>query len=277
MGDSEIGGKSLLILVFLATIILTSIFVKTYFNDQTQIVFCDVGQGDGAYIRIKNQYDILVDAGPDKRILDCLGKYMPFYDRTIELAILTHLQKDHVGGFIELLNRYGVKHIFTVQENPPTKTVQDLKTLIATKKIPVSYPHVGQTVDILDAKLSFFWPPKNFVPVSPSQENQFALVFFFNEKNKKALFTSDIDASVLKKLLQQPKQTIDILKIPHHGSKYGLDQTIFRLADIREGVISVGINNSYGHPAKQIINLLKALKINIRRTDKEGNIIYTLD
>ena len=73
---------------------------------RTQVVFCDVGQGDGAYIRTENNIDIVIDAGKSKNILTCLGKYMPFYDRKIELVILTHPELDHYGGLIDVFKNY---------------------------------------------------------------------------------------------------------------------------------------------------------------------------
>lgn len=71
--------------------IVSIIFVESILDKSTKIVFCDVGQGDEIYIRVKNKIDIVIDAGPDKRMLDCLGKFMPFYDKKIEIAIISHI------------------------------------------------------------------------------------------------------------------------------------------------------------------------------------------
>ena len=74
-----------------------------FFDGKLHIVFCDVGQGDAIYIRTPKAFDILVDGGPDDSILSCLSNHMPFWDRKIDLVILTHPHADHLNGLIPLL------------------------------------------------------------------------------------------------------------------------------------------------------------------------------
>src|SRR3972149_6329793 len=90
-------------------ILLTSYFFSLP-DGKLHIIFCDVGQGDAAYIRTPNNQDMLIDGGPDDKVLSCLGRHMPFYDRTIDVVVLTHPQKDHLQGLISVVERYTVKY-----------------------------------------------------------------------------------------------------------------------------------------------------------------------
>jgi len=288
MFESPLSKFSLFLSLFLSLLILIVILSASLLSDPAKVVFCDVGQGDAAYIRIKNHTDILVDAGPERKILDCLGKYMPFYDRTIELAIVSHPQKDHFGGLVYILDRYDTKKIWMSEIYNSSKTFATLLDKIATKDILLEYPKAGETADLSRAKIEFLWPSNDFLlansvidPATHSQlrrsgkdPNDFSLIFTFSTDGNIFLFTGDASASILNKLSNQSKIKSDILKIPHHGSKYALAVEFLELADPRYGVISVGSKNSYGHPAPEVLKSLEERKIIIRRTDKEGDIIF---
>lgn len=237
------------------------------------MVFCDVGQGDGAYIRIKNRVDVIIDAGPDRRILNCLGRYMPFYDRTIELAFISHDQKDHFGGFEYLLDRYRIKRIFMPDLMTSLQSFKQLKEKMRTKKTVTKTLSAGNHIQVGKDIFSIIWPHEHCVT---QDNNECSLIFMFQEAATKILFTGDETPKILNGLSKQSIQNTTILKIPHHGSKNGLTEKFLRLADPAVAVISVGKRNAYGHPAKEILDLLESLKTKIRRTDIEGNIVFKL-
>ncbi len=237
------------------------------------IVFCDVGQGDGAYIRIKNKVDVVIDAGPDRQILNCLGKHMPIFDRKIELAILSHHDKDHYGGFLHLVDRYQIDNFFTISYRFDSETYKQLEKNIKDKHINYQHAYQGENIEILKDTFRFYWPPKD---LKSYDSNDYSLIFLFQESNFRLLFTGDASPLVMNRLLNQPLNNIDILKIPHHGSKNGLTQEFLDLADPTAAVISVGKNNSYNHPSKEVLDMLKAENINIKRTDMDGDIKFNL-
>jgi competence protein ComEC len=283
MNPSPLSKKDIIKTIIFTGLIIFFIVILQTNDKQTKIVFCDVGQGDATYIRIKNQIDVLIDAGPDKKILNCLGRHMPFWDRKIELVIISHPQKDHFGGLPSLIDRYQIEKIFFSQVDNQSQIFQRLKEKIDIKKIAVYYPTAGTKVKILDSRLIFYWPTEEFTKNKiGSDVNDYSLVFVFIQNHSKILFTGDASPLVFSRLLNQPKNDLDylkqtdILKIPHHGSKNGLTQKFLRLASPLVGVISVGKYNSYGHPHRQILDMLKAQKVQIRRTDEEGDIVFKL-
>jgi len=277
------------------------LFVNYYFfwhafNQKTKIVFCDVGQGDASYIRVKNKIDVLIDAGPDKKILSCLGRHMPFWDKKIEIGIISHPQKDHFGGFLFLLDRYQIEKIFLPPLDNKSQSFQRLKEKIIKKSIQINLITNEKNLKIAGSNLVFIWPNAEFLAknlifdkknysdnilgTSTLDDNNFSIVCLFQEEDFKALFTGDASPLVLNSLINKGKnhliENVNLLKIPHHGSKNGLTKNFLMLTKPQLAVISVGKNNSYGHPHEEIIAMLKAQKIKIRRTDEEGEIIFKI-
>jgi competence protein ComEC len=279
MNPSPISKKDIVKIIIFATLIISLILIFQINDKQTKIVFCDVGQGDATYMRIKNQVDVLIDAGPNKKVLNCLGRYMPFWDRKIEVALLTHHDSDHWGGYKDIVNRYQIDQFITINHQFDTKTYQQFTNEINRKKIIYRFVKKNDRILILKDQFIVYWPPDEY---KSSDSNDYSLIFVFVENDFKVLFTGDASPLVFYRLLNQSKNNlahlkrINILKVPHHGSKNGLIKEFLQLADPQVAVISVGKNNPYGHPHQQILEMLKAQKVQIRRTDIEGNIVFKL-
>ncbi len=285
MFESPVKIRGLILFSFFSFMIIFFIFLSSFFDERTKIVFCNVGQGDGAYIRIKNKIDVLIDAGPDQKILSCLGKYMPFWDRKIELIFISHNQKDHFGGLNYILDRYQIGTVFLVNDlNASLQSFKRLKQKIIDKKIKIQEAFAGKIIQAVqphrldEAKFTMIWPIRN---LSSNNDNDFSNILLFEENNPPAggfrlLFTGDASPFVLGRLSHDSLEKVDILKVPHHGSKNGLTKKFLELADPSIAVISVGKNNSYGHPHQRVLNMLKAKNIKILRTDIDGDIIFKL-
>jgi len=273
--ESPVSKRTVFLAIIFSLFVSLIIFFNNYFDERTKIVFCNVGQGDGAYIRIKNKIDVLIDAGPDQKILSCLGKYMPFWDRKIELAFLSHPNRDHYNGYFFILDRYKIDKFITVDSPIVSKTYKKLLSKISGKNIRVLFKYSGDkiTLEMGESRLAptifFLWPPKNF---TSNNDNDFSSVILFNS----LLFTGDASPFVLGRLSHGAIGNVNVLKVPHHGSKNGLTKKFLDLADPSIAVISVGKNNSYGHPSSKVLDMLKAKNIDIRRTDVEGDIIFKL-
>jgi len=274
MNPSPLTKKTFFLSLLLATVIIT-IQIAFITNDKTaKIVFCNVGQGDAAYIRLSNQTDILIDSGPDNKILECLGKHMPFYDKSIELAILSHSQKDHYGGYLSLVDRYDIKK-FIISPLSENKKITYRQLLAKLKKTKTTIFYADNTTKFTINKDVFYfcWPAADFIP---KDDNETSLILIWQNNNFKAMFTGDAPASVLYRLPKESVRNIDILKIPHHGSKYGITKKILQLMHPEVAVISAGKNNPHGHPSKEVLEMLKSLKIKVKRTDVEGDIVFRL-
>jgi competence protein ComEC len=231
---------------------------------QPRVVFCDVGQGDGAYIRLRNHTDILIDTGPaNNKILACLGKHMPFYDRTIEYVILTHPQSDHEGSFPELKKRYTIKRVFAIYTHTSIQT---------NTQVPLR----GQRLILPGASLRFLSPAPSRLRLPKGDTNDLAILTELISKNTRVIFTADASSTLLNSLTLASFNGYTVLKIPHHGSAKSISTRFLRLAHPALTVISVGKGNPHGHPSTKLLDLLKALSIPVRRTDLEGDIVIPL-
>lgn len=272
-------GKVSFILVGLLMIIISLHTAFSYmFDHKTRVVFCDVGQGDGAYLRINNRIDVLIDAGPEHTITQCLGKYMPFYDRTIEFAFVSHHHADHYGGFTDVIQRYRIE---TLLVNIPLEPTAEFSSFIHTAKskhVTIKPFLQGDTLRVADARFDGKWPTQSVMDKSTSNvnPNDLSQVIHFTQRSMTILFTGDITQESDKRLLQQPGFEALVLKIPHHGSANGLTRELLSLAHSRVAVISVGKKNRYGHPSSAILKYLKSQGIKVLRTDELQNISFLL-
>lgn len=268
---------------FLSGVVIGGILLFSFFlslpDGKLHVVFCNVGQGDAAYIRTPNNQDMLIDGGPDNKVLSCLGKYMPFYDRAIDLVLLTHPQKDHLQGLISVVERYTVKHFVIGVVGNETEGYRKLVEAIQKKKVPTRNLYLGDTFSLGSVKFSVLWPERSWVSdksvlglSTDTGLNSFSYFLHLSYGSFDALFTGDGDSRIQPEIMRQANlPDIEVLKFPHHGSKTGILPEFLDKIHPELAVISVG-KNSYGHPSKEAIELLSNRAIRIKRTDEDGNV-----
>ena len=260
-----------------------------------RFITCDVGQGDGMLLVSPSGKQIVVDGGPGTKITDCLSANMPFWDRTVELVVATHAQKDHMEGLLEVLSRYKVKMIATTKVNNGSELYRAWEKAVKEEKAKVYVAKKGDQI-ILDHQqgptlkqgqtlsMDVLWPP--FAKASeggPSTEqwwerpprdlNEAAIVLRANYGGFCAYLTADIPKETLQGLIDKKCQ---ILKISHHGSKSGTNQEILDKVNPQIAVIQVG-KNSFGHPTKEVLDMLVSKGVKTVRTDTNGVIEIEID
>lgn len=237
-----------------------------------EIDFIDVGQGDSMLIK-KDQTKYLIDTGGTvfgdfdvgKRIL--LPYLVKTGNRDIEGVIITHFDKDHYGALESVINNINIEQVLVGSDIPDLILKQKLIDL----KIPVAKIAKGSSI-IIDnnTRLDVLYPEYNIRP--SKKENDNSLVILLESYGKRILFTGDIEAPVERKLVSQGIESVDILKIPHHGSKSSSTDDFISMLSPQVSIISVGRNNSYGHPSKEVVQRLENLGTKIYRTDTMGLI-----
>lgn len=296
MFNTPFSKRSLFTSIIISFIILFTLLLQAILQKHTRIVFCDVGQGDSIYIRTFNNVDILIDAGPSKSVLNCLGKHMPFFDRTIELAFISHPQKDHYGGYIDILDRYSIAKMILSPVDNQNQSFGELENKLFELHVPVDILLQGDKITISNnSVITFIWPTKDYIAndslsrtdsttdvlgLSTTRKdlNSFSQIFTYSEGNFDILFTGDISPKVLDSLANDSEHlqsAIEILKIPHHGSKNGLTSSFFDVINPQLSVISVGKNNSFGHPSKETLSLLE--NHTYLTTAHEGDIVIEVE
>ncbi len=274
----RVAGIGLILLV-----LLSGIFVFEYskFNHgKFHLVFCDVGQGDAIFIRTPKGSDILIDGGPDDSVLSCLAGHMPFWDRDLELVILTHPHADHLNGLISVSKRYRIISFATENLKNRSRGFSALMEILEKQNIKISYIYAGDRFVLRDGvTIEIVGPSKEFIQkTSPDgfigERREFASVESLVEyKNFVVLLTGDSQAVELKEaIFEGLLKDIDALHVPHHGSKTGLSSEILDFVKPELAIISVDSNNRYGHPDKSIHEMLRNKGIKILRTDRDGEI-----
>jgi len=184
MEELNISKKQIILILTFSFFTFFGYFLFQNLDSKTKIVFCDVGQGDAAYIRVKNKVDVLIDAGPDRKILTCLGKHMPFWDKKIELAFLSHPNKDHYQGFFFINERYKIERFVTVESPFVSPSYKNLIETLKKNQVLILKKFQGDQINILNDRFLFIWPVKNYF--SP-QDNDYSHLLLFQEDDFKAI------------------------------------------------------------------------------------------
>lgn len=264
---------------------------KTPEGAPLKITFFNIGQGDSTFIEFPNGEKMLVDCSMDQRILPKLGKAMHFYDNTIDYLVATHPDADHYGGCIDVLKRFTVKHILfngykkdrsglfnwfweSVQKEVTDEQAEyhQIKApetfIIASTTIRVLYPDHDVSIDPLIPGVS-----------NKSESNGTSIVMKFTYGKEKILMTGDLEADLEGYLLKKYSTStfdVDVLKVGHHGSPGASSEPFLEAVTPKHATISVGANNSYGHPSLRVIKRLQRLGSTIWRTDELGDIMVNV-
>jgi competence protein ComEC len=240
------------------------------------VYFFNVGEGDGILIQTPFKNQILIDGGPDSKILEKLSKVMPFWDKTIEVLILTHPDKDHLTGQISVLKHYKVENLIWNGLKSEITEYKQWENLVQEKQIKIFKVQDYKRVKEKNLILTFLWP-KNSSNFAFQNSNDLSIVAKLKYYQNSFLFTGDISSLGEKALISLwDKKTLEsqVLKVAHHGSKYSTSEEFLLKVQPEFAVISVGKDNPYFHPHFQTLENLKKHGTTIFRTDLNGDIKF---
>jgi len=272
--------KILLILGIVFVIIALLLFWLYWRQPENlEVDFLDVGQGDAILIKAPAGQNILIDGGPDKAVLKRLAENLPWWDKQIDLMILTHPHDDHVSGLIDVIKRYQVKEILYsgVIHNSPNFLAW--LELIKNKKIKLTIIDRPQTVKLSqNCQLDIIYPQESFLGQEVENLNNTSLTFKLIYGQTKFLFTGDLEQLAEEKILASAVNLqADVLKVGHHGSDTSSSQAFLDKIQPQLAVISVGKDNDFGFPSLRVIKRLERLGAQILRTDQAGTIKLVSD
>ena len=259
-----------------------------------KVVFFDVGQGDSAFIETPEGHQIIIDGGPDSSLLQKLNERMPFWDRTIDLVILTHPEKDHMTGLIDLLEQYKIDYFLwtgIIKNSPQSKKLSELlekaqsqdknyflASLAEFKPTKIIFAEPDSDLSAGDVYIDILSPLENLSGQEVQNTNDSSVVVKLIYGENEFIFTGDIGFSIEKKLVSAGIDlSADVLKVAHHGSKYSTSDKFLAVASPEVAVISAGKNNSYGHPTPEVLQRLADFGIETLRTDQKGDITILSD
>lgn len=245
-----------------------------------KVIFFDVGQGDSALIETADGQQILIDGGPDGTILQKLSDEMPFWDKTIDLVLLSHPEADHLSGLVEVLRKYEVENVLWTGIKRDTALCREWLDLLGKENARIVIARAGLKIKLAGAELQILSPKESLEGQEFKESNDTSIVVrlvLSRQERGEVLFTGDVSRAVEKEMLQRGVLVGSyILKVSHHGSKSASSENFIQAVSPKTAVISAGLNNSYSHPSQQTLDTLGKYGINIFRTDLQGDVKFSI-
>lgn len=213
-------------------------------DNKVKVVFCNVGQGDGALVT-SGYFQMLIDTGPTKgNIEKCLEENLPMGDKKIEIVLLSHMDSDHSGELENLKKYYQIDKVLGLGDLFAGDIIYGNNWTFT-----VLFPYVG---------------------LEP--RNNDSIVGILKYLDKKILFTGDIDTLDENSIIYSINTPVDIIKLSHHGSITGNSEPWLRRVNANYAIVSVG-KNDYGHPNSQVLNRVLGVGTSVLRTDENGSLV----
>ncbi|MBI4186572.1 MAG: ComEC/Rec2 family competence protein [Chloroflexi bacterium] len=250
-------------------------------DGRLRVSFLDVGQGDAILISRGHQ-QVLVDGGPSPQAIGLgLGSKMPFWDRTIELVILTHPHSDHLTGLVEVLRRYRVTQVLYPDLKYESSAYGEWFSIIKEKGIDSTVARAGQSIALSEGVgIEVLNPQAPRLKDTESDIDNNAVVLRVSAGRVSFLLTADIGwPAELELIARRAALDSTVLKVAHHGSDTSTAAGFLDVVSPQIAVISVGADNPFGHPRDDVMERLR-LKVgdeNIYRTDLQGTIEFITD
>ncbi len=264
---------------FLAGLMLVvAIFIGKLADGKLHVYFLDVGQGDAILLILPDGYKVLVDGGPDNKILRELTDVLPFYDKSIDLVILTHPHPDHINGLIETLKRYSVADLLLTGINYSYPGYQTFLELMESNRIRSHFLSGQEDFKIGKVLLDILFPLKSLQGRMFENVNNSSIVFRLIYGKEVLIFEGDLEKEGELKLLESGLDvSADFIKIGHHGSRTSSSENYLDRVGAKYAFILCGAGNSYLHPHVETLKKLAARGVRTWRTDLDGRIEVVSD
>lgn len=264
---------SFLFFLILNISIWSAIYIQGH--GKLKVDFLDVGQGDSIYIEAPNGNKILIDGGLDRKVLSSLGNVLPFANKKIDVVLATHPDADHIGGLPFVFDNYKVSAYIDNGAKSGTTVFKTLENKIESEKSQRVKAKAGMRI-ILDQDKNIVFdvlsPYMNVQKVNDT--NMGSIVGRLTYGSSTFMFTGDAPINVEQNLAKRFGGSLEsaVLKVGHHGSKTSSSEVFLKSVNPQFAIISVSLKNMYGHPHKNVTDLLDKLGIKTLRTSEEGTV-----
>lgn len=241
------------------------------------VSFLAVGQGDATLIQSPTGTQVIIDAGGTREVLRQLPAVMGWFDRSIDIALATHPDQDHIGGFPDLLSRYRVGLIVhsSVEDDG-----SDARAFAAASQEEGVLVRVAERGDVFDlgggALLEVLFPDR---PVPDIETNTGSVIARLTYGDTSFLFTGDAPSSVEQYLVHLDGERLrsDVLKVGHHGSRTSSHESFLEAVNPAVAVISRGCDNRYGHPHEEVVQRFESFRVQLFDTCEDGTVTFVSD
>ncbi|MFE1955097.1 ComEC/Rec2 family competence protein [Streptomyces sp. NPDC059524] len=241
-----------------------------------RLVMCDVGQGDALVLAAGPATGVVIDAGPDPLPVDRCLRSLGI--TRIPLVLLTHFHADHVAGLAGVLRGREVGAVETTGFGEPEDQAAFVRRVAARYGVPVGRAAAGERRRAGPLDWQVLWPPSGTAAVPapvPDGPNDASVTLLVRTAGLRLLLLGDLEPAAQRALLRATGgaalSRVDVLKVAHHGSAYQ-DPGLLRTVAPRLALISVGADNTYGHPAPRTLAALRGQGATVLRTDRDGAV-----
>lgn len=263
---------------FLVGLVDSPHFVSTVEGSELKACFLDVGQGDAIVFRDGNGSTVLVDGGPDLTVLSALSVCVPWYERHIDMMVLTHPDTDHLFGLIEVLKRFQVDRVLVTGVNDDMPAYGYFNALVVQEGAQVIASQYNMQIEFSGMTLKVIYPESNLSGRTVSNRNDASIVVMVQSGEVKFLLTGDLPLAGEEILMRSLVDLqADVLKAGHHGSKTSSGIQFLQAVDPDYVVISAGKDNPYGHPHYRVVRAVDRVGAELLRTDMMGTIVFKTD
>lgn len=265
-----------LILIVLA---VTTSHASDQSDGLLHVSFLDVGQGDSILIQAPNGNQVLVDGGKPGSVLSELGRVLPFYDRTIDVIVATHPHADHIGGLIDVLDRFEVGMVVEAYETYDSSEFRNWQKAVINEGALRVEALAGKQISLgNETTLTVLYPFNSAAETRTTKPHEDIVVAMLQYKNVRVLLTGDMETKVEQALITKGLDIdADVLKVGHHGSNTSTSTSFVSVVSPQTAVIQVGARNVYRHPHPTVIQRLENAAIKLYRTDTNGTVTLTSD
>lgn len=268
----------ILILLFISVCVIwyLAFFGGTATKNLT-VAFLDVGQGDAIFIESPTGTQVLIDGGMNDGVLRELGKLMSFSDRYIDMVLASHPDMDHIGGLLEVINRFDVGNYVESDVTHGSAVYDGLHKAVENKNMTPHLVERGERYDLGGGVvLDILFPDRS---VKEVESNMTSIVARLTYGEVSFLLTGDSPKSIERYLISLDREAldIDVLKLGHHGSKTSTSEEFLKYTSPDYAIISAGKDNRYGHPNSEVTDMLKRFNIEYMNTADVGTIIFESD
>lgn len=269
------------ILVVVLAIVIILIAVISPQKKLLTVAFLNVRQGDSIYIESPNGYQMIVDGGPDATVLRELGSVMPFYDRSIDILVATHPDKDHIAGLVDVMQNFSVGGMLRPELDSDTSVYKLFESTLTRLDISDNVATRGARIHLDDdygVYADVLHPAYDVSRVRDTNDGSIVLRLVYGETE--FLLTGDATLRIEDELVTKGNSqslASDVLKLGHHGSKTSSGENFLRAVSPEIAVISAGCDNQYGHPHREVTDRVENLGIQMIDICSYGTIIMQSD
>lgn len=267
----------LLLLLFTVGIYVFVFLLEERVGDELVVAFLDVGQGDAIFVESPTGVQLLIDGGQGSAVLKRLAEHMSFTDRTIDYVLATHMDADHIGGLVDVLERYEVKTIIHTEQKGESAVAKTFKKAVTAEGAERMYARRGMTFD-LGGGVWFYILFPNYDP-RDFESNTASIITQLVYGEHEFLLTGDAPLGIEEYLtsLDGKKLESDVLKVGHHGSKTSTASDFLEVVAPTYAIISAGKDNRYGHPHEEVMERLLTSGVITKNTAEDGSVVFVSD